>query len=422
MERSTSPVIAEPVRDHFARRTILALGWVSFFMDVSSEMIYPLLPVFLTSLGAGTVAIGFIAGLSESTASFFRVLSGVISDRFQRRKSAIITGYGLSTLARPILALAGAWGHVLTFRLIDRAGKGIRTPPRDALIAEASPADRYGRSFGTQRAMDTAGAVLGPVVATAILASGLGMRPLFWIAMAPAAIAVAIIQLFVRERGPRRSAEPDVSGAASSKETVGMPGSSVPPEPFSREMKLYLAVTAVFFLGNSSSFFLILRSRDLIAAARIPWFTESLIPMLYLTMNLTAALLFYPAGKFADKVGRARLVFLGYFLFAGAYAAFAFVGSAEALWVLFPFQGVYLGFTEGVGTAYLATIIPEKRRATGFALYHTVIGLSLLPAGIIGGWLWRRFSPEATFLTGSALALVAAGLFGALLLGKRTGR
>lgn len=416
----TSPAAERPANGRFGKRTILALGWVSFFMDVSSEMIYPLLPVFLASLGAGTVAIGFVAGLSESTASFFRVISGVISDRFRRRKSAIIAGYGLSALSRPILALAGTWGHVLAFRLIDRAGKGIRTPPRDALIAEASPPERYGRSFGIQRAMDTAGAVLGPVIATLILAGGVGYRSLFWIAMVPAAAAVAIIQLFVREHGPRRG---NASGADRSPAagTVGA-APNARPEPFSRELKLYLLITAIFFLGNSSSFFLILRARDLISAARIPWFTESLIPMLYLAMNLTAALLSYPAGRLADRAGRARVAFLGYFIFAGAYAAFAFVGRAEALWALFPLQGIYLGFTEGVGTAYLATLVPAGRRATGFGLYHTVIGVSLLPAGMIGGWLWRAYSPAATFLAGSILAIVAGALFGFLLLRRRGGR
>jgi MFS family permease len=408
-------------------RTIFALGWVSFFMDVSSEMIYPLLPVFLSSLGAGTVAIGFVAGLSEATASLFRVISGVISDRFRKRKSAILLGYGLSVLARPILALSAGWGQVLAFRLVDRAGKGIRTPPRDALITEASPPDRYGRSFGIQRAMDTAGAVVGPVLATAILASGLAYRSLFWLAMIPAAAAVATIQIFVREHARRPGAAAAAGPALTPHGEVpagrsaggAREGGDAARTPFSREMKLYLAVTAIFYLGNSSSFFLILRAKEIITEARSPWFTVSLIPILYLTMNLSSALLSYPAGKLADRAGKDRIAFLGYFLFAAAYAAFALAGSAAALWLLFPLQGVYLGFTEGVGTAYLATIVPKERRATGFALYHTVIGLALLPAGLLGGWLWSRFSPEATFLTGAVLALAAGCLFGALLLRRR---
>ena len=397
------------------RRTIFALGWVSFFMDVSSEMIYPLLPVFLASLGAGTVAIGFVAGLSEGIASFFRVISGVISDRFKRRVAAMLAGYGLSALARPLLALSASWGHVLAFRLVDRAGKGIRTPPRDALIAEASPRERYGRSFGIQRAMDTAGAVIGPLIAAAVLAGGLGYRALFWLAMIPAFIAVAIIRFVVRERAGER--EP--AGGRDAPAVPRTARGAADRTPFPREMKLYLAVTAIFYLGNSSTFFLILRARDAIAEARVPWFTVSLIPILYLAMNLTSAILSYPAGRLADRFGRDRLAFIGYFLFAAAYASFALAGGAAALWALFPLHGVYLGFSEGVGTAYLATIVPKERRATGFALYHTVIGLALLPAGMIGGWLWRRFSPEATFAAGAALALVAGALFGAFLL--RTG-
>ncbi len=423
-ERTTNGDGSGTAGERLGRRTIFALGWVSFFMDVSSEMIYPLLPVFLSSLGAGTVAIGFVAGLSEGTASLFRVISGVISDRFRKRKSAILLGYGLSVLARPILALSAAWGHVLAFRLVDRAGKGIRTPPRDALIAEASPPDRYGRSFGIQRAMDTAGAVIGPLLATAILAGGLGYRSLFWIAMIPAAAAVATIHVFVREHAGRRAAAagpalPPEGAVPAGRSADGALEGGAARTPLSREMKLYLAVTAIFYLGNSSSFFLILRAKEIITEARSPWFTVSLIPILYLTMNLSSALLSYPAGKLADRAGKDRIAFLGYFLFAAAYAAFALAGSAAALWLLFPLQGVYLGFTEGVGTAYLATIVPQERRATGFALYHTVIGLALLPAGLLGGWLWRRFSPEATFLAGSAFALAAGALFGAFLLRRR---
>jgi MFS family permease len=239
------------------KKTIFALGWVSFFMDVSSEMIYPLLPAFLSSLGAGGVAIGFVAGLSETTASFFRVISGYLSDRFKRRKSAIILGYGLSTLARPILALSAGWTHVLGFRLIDRAGKGVRTPPRDALIAEASSVERYGRSFGIQRAMDTAGAVLGPALATWILTAGMGYRSVFWISFIPAAIAVAIIQIFVRERGQhagpvadRPSAGAPVAGGAdgvpargaASASTRGVKSATGPAsEPRSRTKTLMIA-------------------------------------------------------------------------------------------------------------------------------------------------------------------------------------
>jgi MFS family permease len=385
------------------RKTILALGWVSFFMDVSSEMIYPLLPVFLSSLGAGSLAIGFIAGLSESTASFFRVISGVISDRFKKRRAALIFGYGLSALSRPILALSATWGHVLGFRLIDRAGKGVRTPPRDALIADATPPERYGRSFGYQRAMDTAGAVLGPALATGILTLGMGYRSVFWLSFIPAAIAIATIQLFVREHAK------ETSGARADESPPSIGGS------LSREIKIFLVVTALFSLGNSSNFFLVLRAKGL-------GFKENLIPILYMSMNMTYALLAYPAGRLADRFGKARIAFLGYLLYAAIYASFALAGSITALWFLFPLQGIYLAFTDGVGTAYLATLLPKERRATGFAIYYTVIGLTLLPASTVGGWLWERFSPQATFIAGAFFALVAGALFGVMLLGKRQSR
>ena len=412
------------------KKTIFALGWVSFFMDVSSEMIYPLLPAFLSSLGAGGTAIGFVAGLSETIASLFRVISGRLSDRFRKRKSAIILGYGLSTLARPILALSASWGHVLGFRLLDRAGKGVRTPPRDALIADSSSVEHYGRAFGIQRAMDTAGAVLGPALATWILTAGMGYRSVFWISFIPAAIAVAIIQVFVRERGryagPVADFTPRVlagaaprAGAPSAPPATGAPAegtSATGPAStplFTRELKIFLVVTAIFSLGNSSNFFLVLRARDL-------GFRDNLVPILYMTMNVSYALLAYPAGRLADRFGKGRIAFLGYLLYAALYALFALETKMNALWILFPLQGTYLAFTEGVGTAYMATLLPGEKKATGFAVYYTVIGLALLPAGTIGGWLWDRFSPSATFLAGSLLSLVAGTIFGvALLRGSR---
>ena len=413
------------------KKTIFALGWVSFFMDVSSEMIYPLLPAFLSSLGAGGTAIGFVAGLSETIASLFRVISGRLSDRFRKRKSAIILGYGLSTLARPILALSASWGHVLGFRLLDRAGKGVRTPPRDALIADSSSVEHYGRAFGIQRAMDTAGAVLGPALATWILTAGMGYRSVFWISFIPAAIAVAIIQVFVRERGryagPVADFTPRVlagaaprAGAPSAPPATGAPAegtSATGPAStslFTRELKIFLVVTAIFSLGNSSNFFLVLRARDL-------GFRDNLVPILYMTMNVTYALLSYPAGRLADRFGKGRIAFLGYLLYAALYALFALETKMNALWILFPLQGIYLAFTEGVGTAYMATLLPGEKKATGFAVYYTVIGLALLPAGTIGGWLWDRFSPSATFIAGSLLSLAAGTIFGiALLRGNRS--
>jgi MFS family permease len=405
------------------RRTIFALGWVSFFMDVSSEMIYPLLPGFLSSLGAGGLAIGFVAGISETTASFFRVISGYLSDRLKRRKSAILLGYGISTLARPILALSASWAHVLGFRLLDRAGKGVRNPPRDALIAEASSVERYGRSYGIQRAMDTAGAVLGPALAAWILTAGSGFRAVFWISFLPAAVAVAIIQLFVRERAPvaggaggapARGAvsEANEHGRGATSDRTRESGAPL----FTRELKIFLVVTAIFSLGNSSNFFLVLRAKNL-------GFRENLVPILYMTMNVSYALLSYPAGRLADRFGKARIAFLGYLLYAALYALFAVEAKMNALWILFPLQGIYLAITDGVGTAYMATLLPGAKKATGFAAYYTVIGLALLPASTIGGWLWDRFSPSATFIAGSLLSLVAGIIFAATLLrGGRTPR
>jgi len=394
-------------KDINGRRTILALGWTSFFMDVSSEMIYPLLPGFLASLGAGSVAIGFVAGVSESTASFFRIFSGFLSDKLRKRKLAVLAGYGISTASRPILALASTWGQVLGFRLVDRTGKGVRTPPRDALIADAVSKSRYGRAFGTQRAMDTAGAVLGPALASGVLMLGFGHRDVFWLSLVPACLALVTIQVFVRERRrPPVFAAPFAAESAPDRPERAA-DAALPARPFPREMKLFLLVTAIFSLGNSSNFFLVLRAQTL-------GFKEPVIPILYLSMNVVYALLAYPAGRLADRFGSGRIAFIGFFLYAAVYSLLAIEVSEAALWVLFPLQGVYLAVTDGVNTAYMATLIPKERRATGFALYHTVIGLALLPAGTLGGWLWKHVSPDATFIAGAALALAAGVLFGVL--------
>jgi len=386
------------LKEKINKKTIIALGWVSFFMDVSSEMIYPLLPVFMASvLGVGGLTIGFVAGLSESVASFFRIFSGTISDRLKRRKALVASGYSLSTVSRVLLALANSWQSVLWFRLVDRAGKGLRTPPRDALISEASTEETYGRYYGYHRAMDTAGAVLGPVLAYSVLATGFATRDVFWLSLIPAIIAVLVLLIFVREK--KKTAEE----ITRLKEVVR---GKIP-----REAKLFLVITAIFSLGNSSNFFLILKANDLGVA-------EAWIPILYMTMNITYAAVAYPAGRVADRLGKGKVTFIGYFLYSVAYGLFAVAGNAGILWAYFPFYGVYLGITDGVNRAYMATLLPENRRATGFALYHTVIGASLLPASTLAGWLWERYSPSATFVTGATLSLLAGILFGALLLGR----
>ncbi|MFA4947936.1 MAG: MFS transporter, partial [Candidatus Krumholzibacteriia bacterium] len=236
---------------------------------------------------------------------------------------------------------------------------------------------------------------------------------------------------FVRERGP--DAGPAAAGASAGAHAAGDADggpargaaqastrgvqSAAGPAPdaplFTRELKIFLVVTAIFSLGNSSNFFLVLRAGDL-------GFGDALVPILYLTMNVTYALLAYPAGRLADRFGKGRIAFLGYLLYSALYALFAFETNMNALWILFPLQGIYLAFTEGVGTAYMATLLPDAKRATGFAIYYTVIGLALLPANMIGGWLWDRFSPSATFIAGSLLSLVAGTIFGiALLRGSR---
>ncbi len=398
METRPGRPLVKRIEKDLRRRSILALRWVSLFMDMSSEMIYPLLPVFLASiLGVSSLTIGFVAGLSELVASLCRVTSGAVSDRVRRRKIVVTIGYSLSTISRPLLAVASSWVHVLSFRVIDRAGKGVRTPPRDALIADAATPATYGRYYGYHRAMDTAGAVIGPALAAAAMGLGTGMRTVFWISAIPACTAVLIIQLFIRETGWRvNRRRPYDQG-----------------QHLSRSMRIFLLVTAVFSLGNSSNFFLILRAHSL-------GFRSGEIPLLYMVMNVTYALFSYPSGRLADRFGKANITFCGYFLYAVIYTSFAAVVTKPVLWLLFPLYGLYLGFTDGVGRAYLATLLPSTKRATGFALYHMVIGLTLLPASVLGGWLWDNVSPVVTFAAGAFLSLIAGILFGFLLLGQKS--
>ncbi|OQX83910.1 MAG: hypothetical protein B6D63_05430 [Candidatus Latescibacteria bacterium 4484_7] len=290
------------------KKTILALGWVSFFMDVSSEMIYPLLPIFMAdTLGVGALTIGIVAGLSESIASFFRIFSGVLSDRVRHRKGLVLAGYSISAISRIVLALANSWGQVLGFRLLDRAGKGLRTPPRDALISDSATEETYGRYYGYHRAMDTAGAVLGPTIAFLVISSGYAMGSIFWLSLIPALLAVAILYIFVTEPGriaqdKRGSLSANGRGQGSRPLGQGLPS----------EVKIFLFITAIFSLGNSSNFFIILKAKDL-------GFSAVMIPLLYISMNISYALFAYPAGRLADRYGKATLTFIGYFAYADGY-------------------------------------------------------------------------------------------------------
>lgn len=377
-------------------RNVFYSGLVSLLMDVSSEMLYPLVPLFLsTVLGVNKAVIGAIEGIAEATAGVLKTYSGWLSDRVGRRKALMIAGYGISTLSRPVMALSAAWHHVLAARFIDRAGKGVRGAPRDALIAESSGAGELGRSFGFHRAMDTAGAALGPLIAAGILLLYAGnYRIVFWASMAPGALAVFVLARFIKEKGrPRHGAQ--------------RPRLSV--KAFGFRYKAFLVVITVFSLGNSSDAFLILKAGE--AGISAP-----LIPIVYLLFNLVYAMVSIPAGMLSDRVGSERVIFLGLVLFGLVYLGFALASAPAHVWGLFALYGVFLGLTEGVERAYVGSIVPPEFRATAYGVYHTAKGLSVLPASVAGGALWDAYGPGATFGLGSGAAFLAAGLFAAVLL------
>ena len=369
-------------------RNVVLLAAVSFFADVSSEMVYPIVPLFLTgTLGAPALAVGVIEGVAESTASLLKFVFGWLSDKFRRRVPFTMAGYALAAAAKPALAAAFAWPAVLFARALDRAGKGIRTAPRDALIAASTDASSRGRAFGFHRAMDTSGAVLGPLIAIALLAwLGDGYRPIFLIAFIPGVLSV--LALFaVREvvnPAPREKLPPLLSFRG-----------------YDRRFLVFVGITLLFSIGNSSDAFLILRSRDLGLSAVAVVFA-------YVLYNVSYAALSLPAGAYSDRIGRRPLLISGLVIFALVYLGFALATSSWMVWPLFLVYGGYIAFTEGVGRAYVADLVPDDRRGSAMGLYNASTGVMLLLSSIIGGALWDVFGPAATFLVGAASSSAAA--------------
>ena len=409
-------------------RNVFFAGVVSFFMDISSEMVYSLVPIFLSSvLGVNKSIIGVIEGIAETTASLLKMFAGWLSDRLGKRKALMVFGYGISTLSRPLLALSSGWGMVLGSRFIDRFGKGVRTAPRDAIVADSCDKKELGRSFGFHRAMDQFGAVLGPAAAFLILylRPG-GYRTVFWISMVPGVICVVVIVFFIRERKRRAVAGESGVGTSSTQSRAAGDGGSVETgaaQGFSRLQRLrrlrgpllaYLLVTAVFSLGNSSDVFLILRARDLGVAA-------ALIPVMYMVFNFIYSALSIPSGLLADHVGRRRVALLGFVIFAGAYAWMALARSQAAAWGVFAVYGVYMAIADGNGRALLAEFAPGTKRGTAFGAYHMVVGVAALPASVMAGLLYDHVSASAPFWVGAAAAVLAGLLMLSLVPEPRAG-
>ena len=372
-------------------RNVAALGVVSLLTDISSEMIIPVLPIFVTTtLGASMASLGVIEGVAESTASILRIASGWLSDRVGRRKPFIVFGYGVSVVAKAGLVGASAWPAVLGLRFIERVGKGLRSPPRDALLADSADPQYRGRAFGFHRSMDTLGASLGPLVAFALLASRADdFRRVFAIAVIPAVLSVLTLILFV-------SAPPHTPTASRSLRhewrALGGP------------LRRFLAADAIFQLGNSSMAFVLLRTRDV-------GFSAGQVTLVYFGYNVIFALLALPLGGLSDKLGRRPLILGGYLLYTVVYGLLGLTNSRLGAVVAFALMGLHSALIEGQQRSLVADLVPPDRRATAFGAYYTVVGLALLPASVIAGLLWERLGARPTFAVDAALALAAAACF-----------
>jgi MFS family permease len=368
------------------KRPVFVLGSVSFLTDISSEMIYPLVPLFLTSvLGAPLAAVGLIEGLAEGAASLFKTVGGWASDRLRVRRPLVFAGYALSALAKPLLAAAYVWPVALLVRFGDRVGKGIRTAPRDALVADVTPPEVRGRAFGFHRAADTLGAVLGPAAALGLLAVFAdNFRLIFILAFFPAVAAVALIPL-VRERPPAPAAA-GTTRTAWRELGVGF--------------YLFLGISLLFALGNSSDVFLLLRAKDL-------GLDNSEVVLSYMLFNVVYAALATPAGIASDRLGRRSVISGGFAVFAIVYLGFALASRGAVVWPLFAVYGVHMALTEGVGRAFVADFVPSERRATALGLYQGALGGMILLASVIAGSLWDAIDPAAPFFVGGATALAA---------------
>jgi len=382
-------------------RNVWAVGFTSFFMDVSSDMTLNILPLFLANvLGVQTSVIGLIEGIAEATASILKLFSGWLSDKLGGRKWLAVIGYALSALSKPFFFIANTWGLVASVRWADRVGKGIRTAPRDALVADSTPKAMRGLAFGFNRAMDKAGANLGLLIAALVVwlaqkntldLTRSTFQSLVLISLIPAVLAVLTLALGTKEvkiEGVREAPK-------FSLRSLG--------KPFS----IFLIIVSIFTLGNSSDGFLVLRAQNL---------GISVVGILIMlaAYNLVVALIATPAGSWSDRIGRRRLIIGGWLVYAAIYFGFALAQSAWHVWVLYIVYGVYYGLAFGTANAMVADLVPENVRGTAYGTYHAVIGLLAFPSSLIAGILWQGvgkwggFGPSAPFIFGGSLALIAA--------------
>ena len=372
-------------------RNVLVLAAVSFLTDASSEIIYPLLPIFLTTvLGASASAVGAIEGAAETTSALLKLASGWWSDRAKRRKPLVVAGYALASLARPLVAVAQSAGQVLAIRLTDRVGKGIRGSPRDALIAESVDPSIRGRAFGFHRAADHAGAVVGPLIAFTLLRwEQLPLRTVFLFAAVPGILSVVVLVLGVRET-PREARMASTKAAAPSLDAQ-----------LGRPFWTFLASVLLFTLGNSTDAFLILRANQLGVSV-------ALIPILWAALHVVKSAASVPGGALSDRFGRKPLILAGWAVYAAVYIGFGRATETWHAWALFLAYGTFFGLTEGTQAAMVADLVGRERRGTAYGWFYLAIGIGALPASVLFGFVWDRVSPRSAFELGAALAFAAA--------------
>ncbi len=371
---------------------VIILGIASLLTDISTEMVYPLIPFFLTvKLSAGPAILGLIEGFAESFASLLKVFSGYFSDKLGKRKPIAIIGYASSTFGKFFLYLANSWGMVFFSRLVDRFGKGVRTAPRDALIADSTPANKRGMSYGLHRALDTLGAAVGVFFAYLLIKSNItNYSRIFLLAVIPALLAVFVLFL-VKEQ---------IQPLWLQRDKIRMGWKRLP-----MNLRLFLIVVFVFALGNSSNQFLMLRAKNV-------GYSIPTVLLLYLFYNLVYGILSFPIGHLSDKIGRKTILVAGYLFYGIVYLGFAVVGKGTYLWLLFGTYGFYSAFTEGIEKAFVSDIAPQELRGTLIGLHATLVGIGLLPASLIAGGLWQLFGASAPFYFGGIMGILASiGLF-----------
>ncbi len=384
-------------------RNVFAISLVSLLNDTSSEIIYPLLPAFLfLTLGASPAVVGLIEGAAESVSSLLKLFSGYFSDRRGRRKVFVVFGYSLANLVRPLLAFATSWYQVFAIRLTDRVGKGIRSAPRDALIADTVSSEERGLAFGFHRAMDHTGAVIGPLIGYMLLRlfaadhnfpAAHDYSRIFLIASIPALAAVMVAAFFVREPGKKAHSNTDAFTAPPRLSLRGFDGN----------FKRFLVLVALFTLSNSSDAFLLLRAQTL-------GFSVTTLMLLWAMLHVSKVISSLVGGDLSDRLGRRRLIVSGWILYAAVYIGFAFVTNAISVWVLFLVYGIYFGLAEGAEKALVADLVRPEQRGTAYGLYNLAFGITVLPASLLMGALWTWWGPTPAFLVSGALGATAAVL------------